>query len=54
MQNMNEHLSPQQVGQIMQEFSKESSKMDMSEEMSESFLGDSVDIVKLTMLVYSQ
>ena len=34
MHNMNEHLSPQQVGQIMQEFSKESAKMDMSEEMS--------------------
>jgi charged multivesicular body protein 2B len=34
---MNEHLSPQQVGQIMQDFSKESAKMDMSEEMSEFF-----------------
>lgn len=38
MHNMNEHLSPQQVGQIMQEFSKESAKMDMSEEMSKFLL----------------
>lgn len=40
MHNMNEHLSPQQVGQIMQEFSKESAKMDMSEEMINETLDD--------------
>ncbi|XP_055334954.1 charged multivesicular body protein 2b-like [Paramacrobiotus metropolitanus] len=40
MHNMNDQLSPQQVGQIMQEFSKESAKMDMSEEMINDTLDD--------------
>jgi hypothetical protein len=37
MQQMNKVMDPQKTAKVMQEFEKESTKMEMSEEMSELF-----------------